>query len=370
MGLKTSLQTFAYKSKYAITDHSSQILTGASIVGSVGAFGFAVFACVKKLPDIQAKFEEDVRKIEETVTNRVKSSKQELDLYTQDEILAVISDPGEDEETIRNREHMLALQDVVLTGPQLEAAAYTKARLVRAGRVFVVFLPALLCLGGSIAASLTLLSQMLKAAAIAGATIAGLTAELAATRSDHQALIGDKAMAERDHDNAVSKTGDEDAPPNELLRKQLYTRIYTDHLIMGMDTDACLKDARSDLANIERLKNELFQRRKRMYFGDILKALYYETCECGQNTGWIVRDYPSDYDGRIDFGCWLNPGAESDMLILNPACINEDGSIVLNFNVEGPVEWMLQEAKKQSALFRSRDIPSPVIPAQLLPASI
>jgi hypothetical protein len=201
--------------------------------------------------------------------------------------------------------------------------------------------------------------------------IAGLTAELASTRSDLQNAIGEKAMAERDHDNSVKmgeeeKTDEDDTEICEIAktREQLYTRVYDSHLISGMDIDACLREARSDLYIIEKLKNDLFQRRGRMYFGDILKALGYETTECGQNTGWIMRDYPNEYDGYVDFGCWTigkNPNTGEDMKILNPANIQEDGSIILNFNVEGPIEWMLKEAKKKSAAFRAKDIAIPPI---------
>ena len=153
------------------------------------------------------------------------------------------------------------------------------------------------------------------------------------------------------------------------LRKQLYTRVYDSHLLCGMSIEDCFAHAQSDLWNIQKLKNDLFLRRGRMYFGDILKALGYETTECGQNTGWVARDYPNEYDGVIDFGCWTtgkNPLTGEDMQVLNPANINEDGTVVLNFNVEGPVEWMIEEAHRQSATFRAKDIPTPAIPAELL----
>lgn len=379
MSLKTSLQTLAYKGKYAVTDHSSQILTGATIVGSIGAFGLGIYTAVKKLPEIRAKFEEDVNKIEDSISLHILDARAELDMYSTETITKIITDPGTDEETERNREHMIALQDIVATGPQLEAAAYTKAKALYGWRVFVAFLPSLILLGGSVGASITMLTQTLKAAATSGAVIAGLTAELASTRNDLKSVIGEEAMAVRDHDNTIKEIEDSCTEPDESgmskrkvadLRKQLYTRVYDSHLLCGMSTEDCLSHAQSDLWNIQKLKNDLFLRRGRMYFGDILKALGYETTECGQNTGWVVRDYPNEYDGVIDFGCWTtgkNPRTGEDMQVLNPANINEDGTIVLNFNVEGPVEWMIEEARRQGATFRAKDIPTPVIPAELFP---
>ena len=107
MSLKTSLQTLAYKGKYAVTDHSSQILTGATIVGSIGAFGLGIYTAVKKLPEIRAKFEEDVNKIEGQHFRCIYSMRAELDMYSTETITKIITDPGTDEETERNREHMI-----------------------------------------------------------------------------------------------------------------------------------------------------------------------------------------------------------------------------------------------------------------------
>ena len=378
MNLKNSLTNLAYKGKYAVADHSSQLLTGATILGSVGAFTFAIVACVKKLPQIQADFDAAIEEIQNNISTPYQDAKEELSGYTDEEIAAVLSDTGEDEETIRNRSHIEALITVNNTGLQCEAAAVTKAKLVRVGRIALAFLPAILCLGGSIFASITMLTKTLKAAAIAGATIAGLTTELAATRKDLKEAIGEEAMSIRDRDNTIKEIEGSSTEADEFgiayrqveqLRKQLYTRVYDAHLIQGMSIEDCLKDAQSDLLTLETIKNHQFHDRGRMYYGDILMALYKETNECGQNTGWITRDYPNEYDGYIDFGCWIvdpTTGVKS----LNPANINPDGTITLNFNVEGPVEWMLQEAKKKGAAFRKSELENCKGQMQLLPQSV
>ena len=86
MNLKNSLTNLAYKGKYAVADHSSQLLTGATILGSVGAFTFAIVACVKKLPQIQADFDAAIEEIQNNISTPYQDAKEELSGYTDEEI--------------------------------------------------------------------------------------------------------------------------------------------------------------------------------------------------------------------------------------------------------------------------------------------
>lgn len=371
----TTLVTFATKVKFAAIDHKAQILTGVSITTSVAACSMAVYASVKKLPAIQAEFDAAINSIEQDITVPYVAAREELDAYPDDALEALLTDANEtgDTDIATAQIRVNNLITLCQNGPQLEAASVTKARLVRAGKIAWAFLPSFLLLSASIVSNVFMLKTTLRAAAIAGATITALTSELAATRKQLSETGGAKALAEFDHAQTIAEVeGSSDEKDEEIgdhkhevLNKNLYTRIYDDHLVRGADPEACLKMAMSDLSHLERLWTDKLHRIGRVYYGDVLRALGYDTDHCGQNTGWITRDYPNDYDGYVDFGCWTmvnHPETGLPVRIFNPDAISEDGTILLNFNVEGDITDLLKEAKIAEAQFRKANKSGNVLP--------
>lgn len=367
----TTLVTFATKAKFAAIDHKAQILTGVSITTSVAACGMAIYASVKKLPAIQAEFDAAINSIEQDITVPYVAAREELDAYPDDALESLLTDANEtgDPDIANAQERVNNLITLCQNGPQLEAASVTKARLVRAGKIAWAFLPSFLLLSASVVSNVFMLKSTLRAAAIAGATITALTSELSATRKQLSETGGAKTLAEFDHAQTIAESDEKDEETgdhkNEVLNKNLYTRIYDDHLVRGADPEACLKMATSDLSHLEQLWTDKLHRVGRVYYGDVLRALGYDTDHCGQNTGWITRDYPNDYDGYIDLGCWtmvIHPETGLPVRVLNPDAVAEDGTILLNFNVEGEITDLLKEAKVAEAQFRKANKSRNVLP--------
>lgn len=372
----TTLATFATKAKFVAIDHKAQILTGVSITTSVAACGMAIYASVKKLPAIQAEFDAAINSIEQEITVPYIAAREELDAYPADALESLLTDTNEtgDPDVTNAQERINNLMTLCQNGPQLEAASVTKARIVRAGKIAWAFLPSFLLLSASVASNVAMLKSTLRAAAIAGATITALTSELSATRKQLGEAGGAKALAEFDHAQTIAevegsrsdeKDGEIGDRNHEVLNKNLYTRIYDDHLVRGADPEACLKMAMSDLSHLERLWTDKLHRIGRVYYGDVLRALGYDTDHCGQNTGWISREYPNDYDGYIDFGCWTmidHPETGLPVRVFNPDAVAEDGTILLNFNVEGDITDLLKEAKIAEAQFRKANKSGNVLP--------
>ena len=354
-----AIKSTAIRTGYAARDHAPQILTYTAIASSTFAVGSAIYTTIKKLPKIQEDFNLAVDRIQAEISDPVDSALVQLEEIGEDMIM-MIFDPSSDgaPDIDSKRQRITDLETVYNSGRQLEAAAVTKEKLIRVGKITLAYLPTILCLAGSIVCSFAGMKISTKRLFAAGATITALTTELATTRKDLKTAIGEPAMVERDRAAlaAVNESSEEDPLSADSRRKMLYTKVYDKHLLVGSDIAECVRMAEIQLKNYETQQNHKLERSHilfddnigRAYYGDLLRALAFQTDECGQNTGWISRDYPSEYDGYIDFGCWLidpTTGAKH----LNPENIDADGRILLNFNVEGYIPTLLKEAKANSS---------------------
>lgn len=349
-----NIRSMGLRTGHALSDHSPQIFTGAAIVGSTAAVGFAIFAAVKKLPQIQEEYEAALADIQNTITDPFLDARAELEEIGDEAIDRMYAPEFDtDPETQQHRAHVEALETVCKDGPLLEANYVARAKMQRVGKVLLAFLPAALCLTGSIFSSLAVLKITSQRALSAAAYAAGLSAELAATRKEHKESIGEVEMAKKDIAALTEKTVDEDGNEVEAtdeLKKRLYCRLYTDHLTQSMTDEQCLRFGEIQLKNYERTWNHKLLNNKegRVYFGDVLRSMGYQSNECGQNCGWMLRGYPcDDFDGYIDFGCWTEPDPVTGEKTLNPANIGENGEILLDFNVEGKIVNLIP--------FRDRD---------------
>jgi len=84
--------------------------------------------------------------------------------------------------------------------------------------------------------------------------------------------------------------------------------------------------------------NEKLQAKGYLFLNDVYDALGLERSRAGQVVGWVL-DGPNS-DGFIDFGIWDggNPKARD---FVN----GREGSILLDFNVDGPIEFILGEGE-------------------------
>lgn len=131
--------------------------------------------------------------------------------------------------------------------------------------------------------------------------------------------------------------------------------------IRGVDQDAMLADGDSMYAKIFSNKttprwqpvpvqNELFLRSQQNYLNDLFnsrghvflneayEALGFEHCEEGAVVGWI-RGYG---DQELDFGCFDEKGELREDVFVN----GDTDSILLDFNVHGPIFKLLGKNKK------------------------
>lgn len=342
--LGNTIKSTAVRTGYVLKDHSPQILTGTSIACSVAAVGFAVHSAYKKLPKIQEEYDTALWQIQKDISDPRDDALRQLEELGDEVINDIFAEHNDgNPQAEQQREYVTNLNTVCENGAQLEAAYVTKAKLQRIGNIALAFLPSALCLAASITCSVLGLRINTRRLIAAGATITALTTELAVTRKELKSAIGEAAMNQMDRDNIeATKTVFTDENGNdssvvENLKKRLYQRVYDGHLMHGLELDECLKIAQVDLRDYERAANHKLVRDGRFYYGDALRSLGFETDRCGQNCGWAVREAGDDrFDGYIDFGCWItNP--ETGIKTLNPANIMEDGSILLDFNVEGDV---------------------------------
>jgi len=348
--LRAALAASATRTKYVIADNQLKIMTAGAIIGSVGAFGLGIYAAIKKLPAIQAEYEAAIDSIEKNISAPQDEAKQALADFG-DEDVAIILGPESDEipGIEQQREYIESLYTVCETCPQLEAAYVTKARIQRAGKIIWAFTPAVLSLLASIMCSLGALRVSTRKILSASAAITALTAEAAQAGKDTP-ILTDGEKPEKD---LVKVSVDE-----EEVKRRAFVRIYDSHLLRGMDVEECLKMGAGQLHCFETHMNTKLQASKdgRMYFGDVLRPLGFPTDDVGQNTGWICRDHPSEYDGYISFGCWKiekDPVTNQDIKVLDPECITPEGAIILNFNVEGGMEFLLAQEKKRGRKERS-----------------
>lgn len=342
--LGNTIKSTAVRTGYVLKDHSPQILTGTSIVCSVAAVGFAIHSAYKKLPKIQEEYDAALCQIQKDISDPRDDALRQLNEIGDEVIKDIFAEHNNgNPQAEQQRSYIMNLNTICENGAQLEAAYVTKAKLQRIGKIALAFLPSALCLAASITCSVLGLRINTRRLIAAGATITALTTELAATRKELKSAIGESAMNQMDRDNikeAMVTDSDKDGNDStdiENLKKRLYQRIYDGHLMHGLDRDECLKIAQVDLRDYERAANHKLVRDGRCYYGDVLRALGFETDRCGQNCGWAVREAGDDrFDGYIDFGCWITD-PETGIKTLNPANIMEDGSILLDFNVEGDV---------------------------------
>lgn len=341
--LGNTIKSTAVRTGYVLKDHSPQILTGTSIACSAAAVGFAVHSAYKKLPKIQEEYDAALAEIQKSISDPRDDALRQLEELGDEVINDIFAEHNDgNPQAEQQREYVTNLNAVCENGAQLEAAYVTKAKLQRIGKIALAFLPSALCLAASITCSVLGLRISTRRLITAGATITALTSELAATRKELKSAIGEEAMNQMDRDNLVHSTGTltldgKNVEVVEDLKKRLYQRVYDGHLMQGLERDECLKIAQVDLREYERCANHKLVRDGRFYYGDALRALGFETDRCGQNCGWAVREAGDDrFDGYIDFGCWITD-PKTGIKTLNPANIMEDGSILLDFNVEGDV---------------------------------
>lgn len=339
----SSIKSTTIRTGYVLKDHSPQILTGTSIACSVAAVGFAIHSAYKKLPKIQEEYDTALWQIQKDISDPRDDALRQLEELGDEVINDIFAEHNDgNPQAEQQREYVTNLNTVYENGSQLEAAYVTKAKLQRVGKIALAFLPSALCLAASITCSVIGLRINTRRLIAAGATITALTAELAATRKELKNAIGEEAVNKLDRDNLVHSTGTltldgKNVEVVEDLKKRLYQRVYDGHLMHGLELDECLKIAQVDLRDYERAANHKLMRDGRFYYGDALRSLGFETDRCGQNCGWAVREAGDDrFDGYIDFGCWITD-PETGIKTLNPANIMEDGSILLDFNVEGDV---------------------------------
>jgi len=89
--------------------------------------------------------------------------------------------------------------------------------------------------------------------------------------------------------------------------------------------------------------NEALATKGFLFLNDVYKALGMETTEAGQQVGWIYSAYEGSKDGYIDFG--VDQGAQ---LIKDRYQFEEDGGILLDFNVDGLIADKAWKLKKKS----------------------
>lgn len=354
------IKATAIRTGYVIKDNAPQILAYTAAASSVLAVGLAVRASVKKLPKIKSEFDDAIDKIQLEISDPTDSAIQTLEEIGEETIALIFSaEYDNNSDALEKRKQITNLKIIWEDGRQLEAAEVTKAKLKRVGKIVLAFTPATLCLAGSIICNLAGLHISLRRLANAGAIITGLTAELATARKERKELLGPAEANAQDFKALTPAKTEEGEDDIDALRQMLYVKVYDNHLLAGSDVEDCVRMAESQLRNFEALQNRKLERSHlhyddhigRVYYGDVLRALGFNTDECGQNTGWISRDYPSEYDGYIDFGCWVVDPVHGTKTI-NPECVDEDGRILLNFNVEGYIPDLLKEAKSKSS-FRS-----------------
>lgn len=82
-----------------------------------------------------------------------------------------------------------------------------------------------------------------------------------------------------------------------------------------------------------------------LFLNDVLKALGLETTEAGQQVGWIYDAYEGSMDGYVDFG--VDQGAQ---LLKDRYQFEEDGAILLDFNVDGYIADKAWKLKKKTQI--------------------
>lgn len=346
----STIRSTAIRAGYALKDNAGPILTGASIIGGTAAVGLGIYAAIKKLPAIHEEFNDTVDEIQRNITDPYIEAQTVLDEIGEEEIARLFDKSLDNEPNIEvKREYITKRKIVCEDGQQLEAAYLTKARLKRVGRIIVVFLPTAVCLGGSIVCQITGLKISTKKIVSLGAAVTALTAELASTRKELRSVIGDEAMSNLDRSEvqevvATTTVMNEDGTTETTetladVKRRLYCRQYDSHLVSGSDLASCLKMGAAQLLNYETLCNRKLNNPQigRVYYGDVLRALDFESDACGQNCGWLLRsDDDTEFEGHVDFGCWI-VDPETGHKSLNPNAVDEHGLILLNFNVEGEI---------------------------------
>ena len=321
----------------SIYNNSDKILTGINIAGAIGAVGFSIYTTAKKLPSLKEEYQASLQELDDIYGENVDKAQKALDSVGEETIKNLFDPSSDGEEGVEeDRNYIRNLQTVVQNGTTLYAHENLKVKAKYVGKLILAYLPAALCLIGSVTAAI--FNYRIGAAKLlaAGATITGLTAELASTREQVKTAIGEEEFKKEEIKALKASSEDEEA-----LKKRLYSRLYSDHLKGAMKTEDAIRIAEQQLLNTERLCNRKLNRARdgKLYFGDVLRALDFDTDECGQNTGWVVNRAEGDaddYDGYVDFGCWLeNP--DTGIKTLNPMNITEDGEILLDFNVEGKI---------------------------------
>ena len=81
--------------------------------------------------------------------------------------------------------------------------------------------------------------------------------------------------------------------------------------------------------------NDKLHARGHLFLNEAYDHLNFERTPAGAVTGWIYdpRNPERQGDGEVDFGCF----AEGDPLRFLQDMVGEDGSIIIDFNVDGPI---------------------------------
>ncbi len=83
--------------------------------------------------------------------------------------------------------------------------------------------------------------------------------------------------------------------------------------------------------------NDRLQNRGYVFLNEVYEHLGIPTCPEGQIVGWVLRDVPSEADGYIDFGVYAD--RDDARLFVN----GDEGHILLDFNVDGPIFQLLED---------------------------
>lgn len=336
--LSMTIKNNYYDLKQKTYNNSDKILTVVNVVGAVGAVGMSIYITAKKMPKIKERYNQALKDLDNSILTNVEESQKTLDDLGQNTIDRIFhEDSQNDPDNQEEREFVENLNVVIQNGTEIYAHERLKLNLKYAGLYTLAYLPVILLLGGSVVASIMNYKINVGKLMAAGLAISGLTAELAETREELRNKLGEKKFKQADIKALQENKEIED---EDELKKRLYCRLYSDHLLSGLDLESSLRTAEAQLLNTERLANRKFMRSRdgKLYFGDVLRALDFDTDECAQNCGWAIRhgDDIKDYDGYIDFGCWtIDP--ETGHKKLNPNNISEEGEILLDFNVEGKI---------------------------------
>lgn len=89
--------------------------------------------------------------------------------------------------------------------------------------------------------------------------------------------------------------------------------------------------------------NDQLRSKGHVFLNDVFRELGMDDTEAGAVTGWIWRgDDNSQGDNYIDFGCWKDHERGG----INPFMLGKDGSIQLDFNVDGPIFKSLKKSQE------------------------